>query len=80
MEMICFFRSSEDLHKTITNLFEKFDVNESGGLSFEQFRHGLSAMDLPTKISFTSDDWEVLTLGGKLLNADGRPSSPSHTA
>ena len=61
MESICFFRSPEDLQSFLWELFAIMDTDDSGTLSFPEFRGGLERMNLNSPIKITPEDWQELT-------------------
>jgi hypothetical protein len=59
------FEDVGDLEGKIHTLYNELDEDNSGGLSYEEFRQ--MAMQLVSTISLTRDDWNIITENGKHL-------------
>ena len=62
------YTSQGDLSDKIMTLYQRFDINEGGGIDFDEFNKGLTALNLP---QITKDEWEVITDKAMLLDARG---------
>jgi hypothetical protein len=51
---------SDALHLRIVNLFKFCDVDESGDISFCEFRDGLRKLPYDPQICISSEDWDIL--------------------
>ena len=60
------YTSQGDLSDKIMTLYQRFDINEGGGIDFDEFNKGLTALNLP---QITKDEWEVITDKAMLLDA-----------
>ena len=63
------FEDVADLEGKIHTLYNELDEDNSGGLSYEEFRQ--MAIQLVSTISLTRDDWNIITENGKHLGPDG---------
>lgn len=59
------FEDQNDLVRKINDIYDKLDIDGSGGLNFEEFQMGL--MEMISTISITRDDFDVITDHGKHL-------------
>ena len=66
------FESDTNLAFRTKNLFESLDVEQKGTLSFQEFSEGLKGLNLGASIHISEEDWEHLTSGRKLCNADNK--------
>jgi hypothetical protein len=62
------FDTTDDLNKRIHLLFAVLDVDESGHLSFKEMAEGFRKFNVKPIINITLDDWDTMTLNGKMLN------------
>jgi hypothetical protein len=62
------FQTTDDLNKRIHLLFTVLDVDESGQLSFKEMAEGFRKFKIKPQINITLDDWDTMTLNGKMLN------------
>ena len=73
------FEDENDLISRIHAIYNRLDVDDSGGLNFEEFRTGLKYITLKDEttgaqidgVHLTHDDFEILTDQGRLLGCNG---------
>ena len=68
-QVLTTFEDMSDLESKIHTLYEDLDEDNSGGLSYSEFRH--MAMQLISTVSLTRDDWNIITENGKHLGPGG---------
>ena len=64
-------RSSEELTRRASDLFDRMDVDRSGALSWQEMSEGLRKMNVKPKINFTEDEFNTITLQQTLCNDEG---------
>ena len=62
------FTSNTDLKAKVRSLYERLDIDESGGIDLEEFNVGLRRLQLPHFVRLSADDFMDITQRGKLLN------------
>ena len=62
------FTSNADLKAKVRSLYERLDIDESGGIDLEEFNVGLRRLQLPHLVRLSADDFMDITQRGKLLN------------
>lgn len=74
LSIISAFSGPSELDKSIHMLFNLFDIEDQGFISFDQFREGLERMqhesDQPA-VHVSVEDWDGLTEGGQLCDENG---------
>ena len=53
-----------------TQVYERFDIDESGSLSLEELNRGLGLLSLGQKVQLSAEDFEALTMHGQFLNVN----------
>ena len=53
------FEDEDDFSKKVAYLYHKLDEDESGGLNFDEFQHGLKL--LKANIHLTREDFDIVT-------------------
>ena len=72
------FEDEDDFRKKVAYLYHKLDEDDSGGLTFEEFRDGVR--QLKSCIHLAREDFDVITEYGKHLNPQGEFSSEQFQA
>jgi len=67
------YQDSQDLLDKTDAIYDRLDEDESGGLTFEEFKAGLKKLPCAGNIHFTEDDFEIITEYGKLLHSPEKP-------
>ena len=65
------FGSHRELTEHIQTLFRILDIDDSKSISYNELKAGLRALKLRPRIILSKDDFDILTQGQKLLNAQG---------
>ena len=65
------YTTNEDLRGKIAALYDRLDLDESGGVEYKEMNEGFKAMGMP---AVTKDDWELLSEKGVLLDSVGELS------
>jgi len=71
------FTTARDLSQKVYNLYQRIDVDESGAIDLQEFNEGMKKLSITPAIRLTSDDWDVMTEKGTLLNSEGELTAPS---
>jgi len=65
------FDTSQDLSDRIQTLFKVLDVDENGGMSYQELKVGLTQLKISPPIVINRDDWDSMTCNDTLTSADG---------
>ena len=71
MATLANFQSFSHLNSQIDLLFWLWDVDDNGTINYEEMLEGMAKLNYQETIHLSSDDWEMFTLDGQLLDADG---------
>jgi hypothetical protein len=65
------FTNYDDLMRRISNLYNRLDLDDSGAVSLEELNLGLGKLKLSKPVRLSVDEFNLMTNGCTLLNADG---------
>jgi type II secretory pathway component PulJ len=67
------YQDAQDLLDKTDAIYDRLDEDCSGGLTFEEFKAGLTRLPCAGNIHFTEDDFEIITEYGRLLHSPAKP-------
>jgi hypothetical protein len=67
------YQDAKDLLDKTDAIYDRLDEDESGGLTFEEFKAGLKRLPCAGNIHFTEDDFDIITEYGRLLHSPEKP-------
>ena len=62
------FTTNEDLHSRIMDLYERIDLDESGGIDLDEFNFALKKLPLEQPVQLTVEDYDEVTELGRFCN------------
>jgi hypothetical protein len=65
------FEDEEDLISKIDEIYDRLDMDGSGGLNFDEFRAGIKTLPGCHNVHVTLDDFELITEHGRWLTEEG---------
>ena len=58
------FTTPSDLRSMIDNLYKVLDIDDNGGVNYEEFKAGLCNIKLDSPVELSQEDWHIMTENG----------------